>query len=86
MNIRQSIIVALDQTTGLLDRPALAPVVLSGGDFDLSQLDIDSLSTYEVIMQLEDEFGIDLPPASVASATTLCQLVDVVTRAVHAKP
>ncbi|MCX7289381.1 MAG: phosphopantetheine-binding protein [Rhodobacterales bacterium] len=86
MNIRRVVIAALDKSVGLLDRPSLAPVALSGGDFALSELDIDSLSTYEIIMQLEDELGIDLPPAAVASTTTLDDLVDVVTRAVEARP
>ncbi|AZL59566.1 hypothetical protein EI545_12410 [Tabrizicola piscis] len=86
MNVRPAVIAALDKTSGLLDRPSLASLALSGGDFDLSELDIDSLATYEIIMQLEDEFGIDLPPASIASTTTLCDLVDVVARAVQAKP
>ncbi|MDB5657837.1 MAG: hypothetical protein JWS10_452 [Cypionkella sp.] len=85
MNIRQSVLAALDQTCGLMDRPSLAPIALSGGDFSLSDLDIDSLSTYEIIMQLEDEFGIDIPPVALASAASLADLVAAVTLAVDAK-
>jgi acyl carrier protein len=85
MNIRQSVIAALDQTAGLMDRPSLAPLALSGGNFALSELDIDSLSAYEIIMQLEDEFSIDIAPTTIAAATTLDDLVDAVTRAVQAR-
>ena len=86
MDIRNAVIAALDQTTGLMDRPSLASVVLSGGDFALAELDIDSLSTYEIIMQLEDALGIDISPAAIASTTTLADLVDVVTRAANPMP
>jgi acyl carrier protein len=85
MNIRQSVLAALDQTCGLMDRPSLVPIALSGEDFPLSDLDIDSLSTYEIVMLLEDEFGIDIPPTAVASSTTLDDLVAAVTHAIQAK-
>jgi hypothetical protein len=39
MNVRPAVIAALDKTSGLLDRPSLASLALSGGDFDLSELD-----------------------------------------------
>ncbi len=86
MSIRQSVLAALDQTCGLMDRPSLVPIVLSGGDFALSDLDIDSLSTYEIVMLLEDEFGIDFPPLAVSSSTTLGDLVAAVANAIQAKP
>ena len=50
MDIRRSVLAALDTTTGVLDRPKFAALALSGGDFALADLDLDSLSAYEVIM------------------------------------
>lgn len=84
MNARSIVIAALDKTTGLMNSPTLAPIILSGGDFDLSELGVDSLTTYEIIMLLEDEIGVEIAPATLISAKTLSELinsVDLITRA-----
>ena len=82
MDIRRSVLAALDTTTGVLDRPKFAALALSGGDFALADLDLDSLSAYEVIMALEDEYAVNIAPAAVLSSHMLSDLIDAVTRAV----
>lgn len=85
MNIRNVVIEALSQTVGLLDRTSLAPIALSGGDFALSELDIDSLSTYEIIMHIEDELHIEIAPDTVMLAKTLAELISAIDHIVHTK-
>lgn len=82
VDIRQSVLAALDTTTGLMNRPDLAVIALSGGDFPLASLDIDSLSAYEVIMQLEEEFEVEIAPAAVLASETLSDLIAAVSKAV----
>ena len=82
MDVRRSVLAALDSTAGLMDRPTLAAVALSGGNFPLAALDIDSLSAYEVIMQLEEEYEVEIAPAAVLAAVSLSDLVDAVSKAV----
>lgn len=78
MTSRSVVIAALHRTAGLLDRASLVPIVVAGGDFNLSELDIDSLSAYEIIMHIEDELEIELAPVTVMSAKTLNELVSAV--------
>ena len=81
MDVRSAVIAALDETCGLLNRPQLAGQALSGGDFALADLDIDSLSTYEVIMSLEESLGIELEPAVIFSSVMLSDVIDAIAAA-----
>lgn len=85
MNVRNIVIAALEKTTGLMNSPTLAPIILSGGDFDLSELGVDSLTTYEIIMLLEDEVGVEIAPSTLMSAKTLSELVSLIELTIHAK-
>jgi acyl carrier protein len=85
MNVRNIVISALDKTTGLLNSPALAQIIHSGGDFELSELGVDSLTNYEIIMLLEDEIGVEIPPAILMSAKTLSELINSIEFALKKK-
>ena len=75
MNPRSAVLDALNISCGLMERPEFASVILAGGDIALAELDLDSLSTYEVIMSVEEALGIDIKPEVVFGATTLSDLV-----------
>jgi acyl carrier protein len=75
MTTRMAVLDALNSSCGLMERPEFASVIHSGGDIPLSELDLDSLSTYEVIMAIEEALGIDIKPDVVFSATTVSDLV-----------
>jgi acyl carrier protein len=85
MNIRNIIITALDKTTGVLNNSTIAPIILAGGDIDLLELGIDSLTTYEIIMILEDEIGIEISPSTLMSAKSIAELTRSIDRIVQAK-
>jgi acyl carrier protein len=75
MNARDAVITALNETCGLMERSSLVKKLHSNQDFDLVELDIDSLSSYEVIMQIEDALGVDLEPSIVLSSKTFSELL-----------
>ncbi len=75
MNVRDAVIMALDKTCGLMERSSLVKKLNSDQDFDLLELDLDSLSSYEVIMQIEDALEVDLEPSIVLSSQTFSELL-----------
>ena len=58
--IRDVVVRALDEAVGILRDPAHGPAVLRGEDLKFADLDLDSLSTFEMLMFIEDELGIDI--------------------------
>lgn len=78
MLTREVVVAALQQSVGLMDRPHLAKSVLRGDDIRLEELDIDSLSTYEVILHIEEAFDVEIPPSSVIASETLSDLIQAV--------
>lgn len=82
--VRGVILDALNETCGLYSRPDIMKSLNDSGDILLSDLDIDSLATYEIIMILEEKFeGVDFEPLEMLSAA-LSDLIDTVTRMVEA--
>lgn len=74
-HVRSVVISALDKAAGLLDRPIYARDVLAGRDVDLGGLDLDSLTIFEIVMELEDNLGLELDAEHVARQPTLSALV-----------
>lgn len=72
---RTAVLDALNTTCGLMERPEFASAIHTGGDIALADLDLDSLSTYELIMSVEEALGIDIKPDVVFGAVTLSGLV-----------
>lgn len=75
LGTRAVVVAALQKTMGLMNNPAVAPLVLAGKDIDLSQIDLDSLDLFEVIMEIEDRLGLQLDADDVAGQPTLHALV-----------
>lgn len=74
-DVREIVIKALDRAAGLLTEPGTARLVMTGGDLDLAGLELDSLTNLELIMEIEDIFGIELDAEIVAAQQTLNALV-----------
>jgi len=75
--IRALVIEALHRATGLLNEPAFAG--LRGDatrDLAFADIELDSLSILEVLMELEDATGVELDPDLVPELGTLDRLVD----------
>jgi len=72
---RDIVIAALHEAVGVLDDPVHAPKLKAGEDIPLSSIDIDSLSTFEVVMQLEDELGLELDADEVTEQKSVAALV-----------
>jgi acyl carrier protein len=81
-DIRRIVIDALDAAVGIRGDPRFAGPVLRGDDVALADLEIDSLSRFEVMMHLEEVLGIELDDDEVAEAATLDGLVRHLARAV----
>lgn len=47
-------------------------------DMDLADLGADSLGMMEIVMSLEEEFGIEMPDSAVDDAKTVADLVRIV--------
>lgn len=48
-------------------------------DVELKELGIDSLDMVELIMEVEDEFGVEIPDEKAEELKTIQQLVDYIT-------
>jgi acyl carrier protein len=72
---RMVVIRALDKATGVLNMPAIARGLMAGGDLRFDELDLDSLTNLEMIMEIEDSLGLELDADKVARHPTLDTLV-----------
>lgn len=84
-DIRRIVIDALDAAAGIRGDPRFAGPLLRGDDVAFADLEIDSLSRFEVMMHLEEALGIELDDDEVAEAATLDGLVRHLARAVGAE-
>jgi acyl carrier protein len=73
--LRDIAVRALHRATGLLNDPHRAREVMAGRNVDFDGLDMDSLSLFEVIMELEDRLGIELDANDVAELADLDALL-----------
>lgn len=74
-HIRALLIDALDASAGVRGNPAFATALARGEDIRLEALELDSLTRFEVMMQLEEALGIELDDDEVAAAGSLEGLV-----------
>lgn len=73
VQLRATVIAALDRVTGVMNQPALARTLMAGDDLFFDTLDIDSLSL--MVMALEDALGIELDGDEVAATRSINGLV-----------
>lgn len=59
-NIRDTVVRALDEAVGIMRDPESGPALLRGEDVQFSNIEIDSLSMFEMLMFIEEELGIDI--------------------------
>lgn len=78
---RDIVVAALHKSIGLLNDPTHAPSVLAGNDLSFSELELDSLDLFEVIMEIEDRMGLQLDADDVAAQQSLHALVDFLNQA-----
>lgn len=74
--IRDTVIAALNSATGVLNKPQFARPLMSGGDVRFDAMEIDSLSLFEIIMEVEERLGIELDADLVAGQESVCGFVD----------
>lgn len=74
-NLRDVVVAALNKATGLLNTPEHARILLSGGDLRFDKIEMDSLTLFEVIMDIETRLGIELDADQVAATESVDGLV-----------
>lgn len=74
-DIRGIVVQALDRATGVLNTPDLAREIHGGRDVGFDRLQMDSLSLFEVIMEIEDRLGVELDADEVTRQGSLQGLV-----------
>jgi acyl carrier protein len=73
--LRHTVISALNKATGLLNNPELARPLMAGQDLAFEAFEMDSLSMFEVIMELEERLGLELDADQVAASLSVNGLV-----------
>ncbi len=74
-DIRASVVGALDKCTGALNVPDHARPMLTGQDFDLTRLEMDSLTVMEFILALETDLDLEIDADEIDQQPTLNGLV-----------
>ncbi|MCL4188440.1 MAG: acyl carrier protein [Rhodobacteraceae bacterium] len=59
-DVRAAVVAALDEIAGLMSNPEIGPALARGEDVPFARIEMDSLTRFEVIMRLEEAFGIEL--------------------------
>lgn len=70
-DVRTIVIEALDNATGFMNNSEHFALVRDGGHLDLAMLDIDSLSQFEILMEIEDALSVELDADEVFSHSSL---------------
>ncbi|MEO8243415.1 MAG: acyl carrier protein [bacterium] len=83
---RDIVVAALHKSIGLLNDPIHAPQILAGHDLEFSEIELDSLDLFEVIMEIEDRMGLELDADDVAAQPSLHALVAFLNAAQGASP
>lgn len=73
--IRDVVIRALHNAAGVLNRPEHARELLAGRDLHLEALDLDSLTIFEVLMEIEDALEVELDADAMVSQESVNGLV-----------
>jgi acyl carrier protein len=74
-SLRDVVVAALNKATGVLNEPEMARQILSGADVAFADLDLDSLTMFEMIMEIEEQLGIEMNLDAVAEAKGLDEVV-----------
>ena len=69
------VISALQSATGARATPDTLAQLAAGKDLDLRALDLDSLSQFEVIMQIEDAYEIEIDADELSDQETVHGLI-----------
>ncbi len=83
--MRDIVIAALDKATGILNNADLARPLLGGHDVAFDQFEMDSLSLFEVIMELEERLGLELDADAVVASVSVAGLVSYLEARIDAK-
>ena len=75
VDVRTKVIATLDEMAGLSDHPSAPAGLSKGKDFDLSLLEMDSLTLTEVAMELEEAFDLELDLDELTEHKSLNQMV-----------
>ena len=78
-DIRKTVIAALDKSINVLRDPEIGPRLLKGEDVAFDDMELDSLSVFEVLMFVEEELGIELETDEIEDIETVNGLVDFLT-------
>lgn len=81
--VRKTVFDALHTATGLFDNPTHAKAFFRNEDISFAELDIDSLSRFEMIMLIEEKLAIELDDDEVVSQGSLNTLVAYLEQRVH---
>lgn len=73
--IRKAVVDALHAATGVLNDPVAGRTLLAGEDFRFASLEMDSLTLFEMMMNIEEALGLELDADEVAEHETLSALV-----------
>lgn len=74
-DVREVVIRALHKASGFLSDPEMARLALSGGDLELDRLELDSLSRFEAMMDIEERLSIEVDDDEIEGLATLDALV-----------
>lgn len=73
-DVRRAVVTALDEIAGLMSNPEIGPALARGEDVPFARFEMDSLTRFEVIMRLEEEFGIELDDDEVLAQDSVAGL------------
>ena len=79
-SVKEAVIAAIDETTGFQNDRAAFQAITAGQDLPLSMLELDSLATFEIIMTLEESFGLELDTDAFNQAGTIDGLTRLLTQ------
>lgn len=85
-DVRRAVVAALDEIAGLLSNPAIGPALARGEDVPFDRIEMDSLTRFEVIMRLEEEFGIELDDDEVLAQESVAGLIGFIERGLAGRP
>lgn len=78
-DVRKIVVDAVNKVTGFMNNSDHFAIVRDRGHLDLSELDIDSLSQFEIIMEIEEALSVELDADEVfahSSLNALCTWLD----------
>ena len=73
--VRKAVLDALQMATGFFDNPSHAKAFFGNNDISFAELDIESLSRFEMTMLIEEELGIELDDDEVVSQGSMNALI-----------